>query len=266
LSAPWTGALPLGLRTALAGKPAPVLLGLVALGILPPATRAQGAGSILGRVTSTDEKANLSRALVSITGTGLSVLTGEAGWYFIVGVPPGRHEITVELPGYFEGRDTVELRADDALVLDFQLEPNPLPVDELVVSAEVRPSVKLAQGRVIGEEEIARRQASSVTQLLQGLVPELNLTVTSGDVGSAARVRLRGTRSLEASPPLFFIDGIRVGSAHFGGPVGTGSILTFLDNINPRDIQRIEILHAAEATTLFGTDAVGGAILIFTKR
>jgi len=96
-------------RTALAGRPEAVLLGLVALGILPPTTLAQGAGSALGRITSTDERANLPNALVSITGTGLSVLTGEAGWYFIVGVPPGRHEITLELPGYFEARDIAPL-------------------------------------------------------------------------------------------------------------------------------------------------------------
>jgi outer membrane receptor protein involved in Fe transport len=223
-------------------------------------------GSVVGRVTSADAGTNLPNAIVSITGTGISVLTGEAGWYFLVRVPTGRHEITVELPGYFEVTDTIELELDDALVLDFQLEPDPIPVEELVVSAEVQPSANLAQARVIGQEEIARRQANTVTQLLQGLVPGLTQTVTSGDVGAAAQIRLRGTRSLEASPPLFFVDGVLVASAHFGGPAGTGSILTFLDNINPRDIQRIEILHAAEATTLFGTDAVGGAILIFTKR
>jgi outer membrane receptor protein involved in Fe transport len=232
----------------------------------PLCARAQGIGTIVGRVTSGDEGANLPNALVSVTGTGLSVLTGEEGWYLLVGVPVGRHEITVQLPGYFEVRDTVDLGPDDTPVLYFQLEPDPIPVDELVVSAEVQPPARLAHARVIGEKEIARRQASTVTQLLQGLVPGLTQTVTSGDVGAAAQIRLRGTRSLEASPPLFFVDGVLVASAHFGGPAGTGSILTFLDNINPRDIQRIEILHAAEATTLFGTDAVGGAILIFTKR
>ncbi len=236
------------------------------LASLPLCGRAQGTGTVVGRVTSGDEGANLPNALVSVTGTGISVLTGEAGWYFLVGVPEGRHEITVGLPGYFEVKDTIELRLDEALVLNFQLEPDPVPLDELVVSAEIQPSANLAHARVIGEEEIARRQASSVTQLLQGLVPGLTQTVTSGDVGAAAQIRLRGTRSLEASPPLFFVDGVLVASAHFGGPAGTGRTLAFLDNINPRDIQRIEILHAAEATTLFGTDAVGGAILIFTKR
>jgi outer membrane receptor protein involved in Fe transport len=255
-----------GLRRALAGGPVPLAIGLMGLATVPQCAWAQGTGTVVGRVTSGDEGANLPNALVSVTGTGISVLTGEAGWYFLVGVPEGRHEITVGLPGYFEVKDTIELRLDDALVLNFQLEPDPVPVDELVVSAEVQPSANLAHARVIGEEEIARRQASSVTQLLQGLVPGLTQTVTSGDVGAAAQIRLRGARSLEASPPLFFVDGVLVGSAHFGGPVGTGSILTFLDNINPRDIQRIEILHAADATTLFGTDAVGGAILIFTKR
>jgi outer membrane cobalamin receptor len=85
-------------------------------------------------------------------------------------------------------------------------------------------------------------------------------------VGSASRIRIRGVRSLQESPPLFFVDGVRIGSARMGGPTGTGGVLTFLGNLNPRDLDRIEILHASEATTLFGTDAAGGAILIFTRR
>ena len=74
-------------------------------------------------------------------------------------------------------------------------------------------------------------------------------------------------RSLRENAPLFFVDDVRVGSSDFRGPPGTGgSVLAFLDNISPTDIDRIEILHASEATLLYGTDAAGGVILIFTKR
>ena len=235
---------------------------LATLGLLPSIGVAQGFGSLLGRISSTVAGSNLANALVSITGTGLSVSSGEAGLYVIVGVPSGRHEITVELLGFQVGRDSIQLEPDEALVLDFRLEPDPVAIDGLLVSAEASRSGAV----VIGREEIARRRASTVTQLLRGAVPGLTQTVTSGDVGAASRIRMRGNRSLEASPPLFFVDGVRIGSSHVAGPEGTGGILTFLDNINPRDIQRIEILRAAEATTFFGTDAVGGAILIFTRR
>ncbi|MFH1763774.1 MAG: TonB-dependent receptor plug domain-containing protein [Gemmatimonadota bacterium] len=249
-----------------AGRVGPILFGLVASGILAPGLLAQGTGNVLGRISSGVAGANLANALVSISGTELKVLSGDEGWFFLTGIPAGRHEITVELPGFAEVKDTIEVGPDAAVKLDFLMAPDPVPVDELVVSAEGRAIGTLAHRRVIGRDEIERRGPSTVTQLLQGLVPGVTQTVTSGDVGSAAQIRIRGTRSLEASPPLFFVDGIRIGSSRVGGPPGTGGILTFLDNINPRDIDRIEVLHAAEATTLFGTDAVGGAILIFTKR
>ena len=244
----------------------PLLLGIAALGFPSPSVLAQGTGNILGRISSETEGTTLTNALVSISGTGLHVLSGEEGWYFLTGVPEGRLEVTVALPGFAEARDTIELGPDETIALDFHLKPDPVPIDELVVTADVQPLGTLAHRRVIGKEEIARRQASTVTQLLQGLVPGMTQTVTSGDVGSAAQIRIRGVRSLKGSPPLFFVDGIRIGSSRFGGPTGTGGILTFLDNISPGDIERIEILHAAEATTLFGTGAAGGAILIYTKR
>lgn len=232
----------------------------------PGGTAAQNTGSVFGRVFGGTENTTLSNALIALPGTASRVLSGDEGWFFLTGLPAGRHEITVELPGFALAVDTVVVQADSAIHLDFRLQPEPVPLDELVVSADAQAKGAMAHRRVITREDIDRRQASTVTQLLQGLVPGVTQTVTSGDVGSAAQIRIRGVRSLGGTPPVFFVDGVRVGSAYFDGPAGTESVLAFLDNINPKDIQRIEILYASEATTLFGTDAAGGAILIITKR
>jgi outer membrane receptor protein involved in Fe transport len=242
------------------------LLGIPFLVLCPPGALAQGTGSVFGRVVSEAGDATLANALVAIPGTALRVLSGNEGWFFLTGLPVGRHEITVELPGFALAVDTVEVQADSAQHLDFRLKPEPVPMDELVVSAEAQARGTVAHRKIITRSEIERSQASTVTQLLQGLVPGVTQTQAGGNVGAASKIRIRGVRSLESTPPLFILDGIRVGSAQFSGPVGTDGILTFLDNINPEDIQRIEILYAAEATTLFGTDAAGGAILIYTKR
>lgn len=243
-----------------------LLLGVLSTTIPPDGVTAQGTGSVFGRVLGGTEDGTLSNALVAIPGTTLRVLSGGEGWFFLTGLPAGRHEITVELPGFALATDTIQVQADSALHVDFRLLPDPVPLDELVISADVQAGGAKAHRKIITREDIDRRQASTTTQLLQGLVPGVTQTVTSGDVGAAAQIRIRGVRSLEDNPPLFFVDGVRVGSAHFAGPTGTDGILTFLDNINPQDIQRIEILYAAEATTLFGTDAAGGAIMIYTKR
>jgi len=244
----------------------PVLLGLFAGGLTGVEVRGQEAGSILGRITDAATGAPLPEALISVLGAGRQIRAGENGWYFLTGVPAGVHELTVGLLGYSLVRDTVEVTPGGALSRDFSLSAEPIPVQELVISAEADPLRNLSQRRVIRRDELERRQASTMTQLLQGLVPGLTQTVTSGEVGAAPQVRIRGIRSLRGSPPLFIVDGVLIASARTGGPPGTGSILTFLDVINPRDVDRIEILHASEATTLYGTDAAGGAILIFTRR
>jgi hypothetical protein len=243
-----------------------VAIGFLVSGVCLPALDAQGSGAILGRISDQETGATISEALVSISGTNLRVLSGEHGWYVLSGIPAGMHEVTVGLLGYELIRDTIQVASGDALDMDFQLVSEPIPVDGLVVSAEAEPLRNLAHRRVVRREELERRQASTMSQLLQGLVPGVTQTVTSGDAGASARIRIRGVRSLRDSPPLFFVDGVRVASARTGGPPGTGAILTFLDNINPKDVERIEIVHAAEATMLFGTDGAGGAILIYTRR
>lgn len=243
-----------------------VLLVLAGLGSVHPGLLCQDTGTVLGRVTSAVGAASLSNALISISEGGPEILSGDEGWYFLSEVPVGLHEIEVSLPGFVVARDTILIETGDAVLLDFALQPDPVALDPLVVTAEARLRGLPTTGRVITQDELANRRANTLTQLLQGLVPGLNLTVTSGDVGAAPQVRIRGIRSLEASPPLFFVDGVRIGSAHFRGPTGTESVLTFLDNITPGDIERIVILSAAEATTFFGTDAAGGAILIYTHR
>lgn len=252
--------------SAALGRTDVILAGLLGLGILPGCVLAQSTGNVLGRISSQEERVNLPNALVSVSDIELEVLSGEEGWYFLTGIPVGRYEITVRLDGFATASDSVDLGPDGTEIMDFQLEAEPVLVEGFVVSGESEPLGNLAHRTVIRREDIARTQASSVTQLLQGLVPGVSQTVTSGDVGASANIRIRGVRSLRSTPPLFFVDGVLVASARFRGPEGTGRVLAFLDNINPKDLERIEILHAAEATTLYGTDAAGGVILIFTKR
>jgi len=243
------------------------LAGLLASGILPSRALAQPTGKILGRITSQPEGLVLPNAAISVSGSDISVLSGAEGWYFLTGIPEGRHEVTVALIGYGTARDSIDLELGGVLTLDFRLSPAPVDVEGLVVEARRNPLEGKGNRRVFGPEELARTQASTLTELLRGLVPGVNLTSTSGNVGAESRVRIRGVRSLREDSPLFFVDDVRIGSSDFRGPPGTGgSVLAFLNNLSPTDIDRIEILHASEATLLYGTDAAGGVILIYTKR
>lgn len=199
-------------------------------------------------------------------GTGLGIISGSQGWYLLAGIPPGAQEVAVELLGYRSVTRSIEVLAGEPIPLDLKLAGEAIQMDSLVVTAEPVAERRLGHRTVIGRDEIESRRASTLTELLQGTVAGLSLTRPSGQVGAAPRIRIRGVRSLQVSPPLFFVDDVLVGNSGFEGPVGTSSTLQFLDNINPADIDRIEVITAAEATLLYGTNAGGGVILIYTKR
>ena len=94
---------------------------------------------------------------------------------------------------------------------------------------------------------------------------------TTGNPGAGSQIRLRGITSASmGNQPLIYVDGVRMRSEGYGAaPGGSRSAnvtLSTLDDINPADIERVEIIKGPAATTLYGTEAAAGVIQIFTKR
>ena len=236
---------------------------------LPPSLSwgwSQSTGTVLGRITDVSTGEPLAGAVVQVAPGGPGVLSGDEGWYFLTGIPEGRRELTIDLLGFAPVAESIQVLGGEAGSLDFQLRPEAIALDELLVSVERGEARSLGHRTVISQERIQDPRPNSMSELLQGLVPGVVLTTTSGQAGASRRVRIRGVRSLQESLPLFFMDGVRVGSARIQGPPGTSQTLAFLDSIHPRDVQRIEIIRNPEATLLYGADARGGVILIFTKK
>jgi TonB-dependent SusC/RagA subfamily outer membrane receptor len=117
---------------------------------------------------------------------------------------------------------------------------------------------------------------ASVGALLQGRLAGVTVTEGSGNSGSGADIRLRGNVSATMSnTPLIYIDGVRAKSEPYPSssaanqPDGSSGMADFgspLSDINPEDIERVEIVKGPAATTLYGTEAAAGVIQIFTKR
>jgi outer membrane cobalamin receptor len=104
-------------------------------------------------------------------------------------------------------------------------------------------------------------QYASVSQALRGQVTGLALWQTSGQAGGGSAVGLRGTNSLQGFSPLLFVDGIKIAEAG-----GEGPAVGLLDTMNAADVVLIEIFKGPAATTLYGTDAAGGVIRIYTQH
>lgn len=118
-----------------------------------------------------------------------------------------------------------------------------------------------------------RASVTTMSELLQGKVPGLSVQRTSGASGSASRIRLRGTRSsLASSTPLVIVDGLRLAVASpawltFSSSSDPGAEwISRLDDIDPNDVERVEVLGGPAAAARYGSGGAAGAILITTRR
>lgn len=123
-------------------------------------------------------------------------------------------------------------------------------------------------------ENASQQTSSSFEQLLQGKTSGVNITQTSGDPGSGIVFNIRGGNSLDGNQPLIVIDGYPVesnnssvssktGSDYWTGEQQAGNALA---NLNPNDIESIEILKDASSTAIFGSRGANGVVMITTKR
>ncbi len=151
-----------------------------------------------------------------------------------------------------------------------------LGLDEIVVTGTAGAARRREIGNTIAQINVAEipDRPVLVSDLLQSQAPGLEV-YGGGGIGQAKIIRLRGQSSVQLSNhPLIYIDGVRMRSDPLpdanppdrrGGRSGNIAVSP-LDNINPADIERIEVIKGSAATTLYGTEASAGVIQVFTKR
>ncbi len=242
---------------------------------LPPGLLAQAPGSITGRVVDRASSQPLSNVQVFIPATTLRTITNADGRYTLTNVPPGTVEVRAIRLGYSAGTQRVELAAGGTAAADFSLSVSALALDELVVTGTAGETERRAQPAVVASidvsEVIQRGTVSSVQDVLTARVPGVAVTKSSGTSGTAQQIRIRGASSISLSnEPLIFIDGIRADSRiQSGGSGGVnvgGQGVSRLYDLNPDDIESIEVVKGPAAATLYGADASAGVIQIITKK
>jgi TonB-linked SusC/RagA family outer membrane protein len=266
---PATGALGV-VRTMLREDPLPSIL--VAEPFLVRAA------TITGSVTSEGGGAVVS-AVVTLVRTQLSTTTDARGNYRIV-VPTerivaGSETLRVERIGFAPTDVQFDLRDGDIRV-DVVMPLRAVPLEQIVVTGTAGNQERRAQSAVVGSIDAADivRQApiNNVTQLLQSRLPGMSITESSGTTGSAARINIRGAASINLSnQPLVFLDGVRIeGGArslvNVSGGATVGQAPSALNDLNPEDIESIEVVKGPAAATLYGADASAGVIQIITKK
>lgn len=255
-----------------------VLAAGVLFGSYPSDLAAQAAtGTIRGEVVDSESQRPLPGVQISLPGTGRGTLTNVNGQYLIPNIPAGTHVVQAQLIGYGMEEATITVNPNETQAADFQLAQEALALDEVVVTGTAGAARRREIGNSISQIDLSEinEPVESVEDLLTGRTAGLTVMEGSGMAGSGAQIRLRGSTSIsQSNQPLIYIDGVRAKSDSYKKnvpPVGysgrSGNVTASpLEDINPEDIERVEVIKGAAATTLYGTEASAGVIQIFTKR
>jgi len=244
---------------------------LLALGLLcGSAVPLLAQGIVTGRLTDQANGSPLNGARVVILGTSLTASTNADGRYRVTGVPAGAVQVRASLIGYASGTKTVTVSDQSAATADFTLVLTPYSLDEVVVTA-TGDQAKREVGNAVSTVDVSELvRTSSITNMNDLLVAKApGVQVLPGNLtGSGARVRIRGASSLSlTNEPIYVLDGVRIASAVNSSSIGIGGTNpSRLNDLNPDDIESIDVVKGPSASTLYGTDAANGVIVIKTKR
>jgi TonB-linked outer membrane protein, SusC/RagA family len=209
---------------------------------------AQRVIKLTGRVTDEQGQA-IPRASIQVKGTNTGTIANSQGYFEISA--PANAVLVASSVGYA----TQEKEINNQSVIDFILVKTASDEDAVVVIGYGNQRKEAVTGSVasISGKALTEVPAANISQSLQGRLPGIELSQTSSRPGATMQIRIRGTRSLNASnDPLIVLDGIP-----FAGSIA---------DINPNDVKSIDILKDASATAIYGSRGANGVILITTNK
>ena len=253
-------------RTASALATAVAILGATTVG---RPLDAQQLGSIRGRVMVEGINRPLGAAQVSVVGTQIGAQTNDDGEYRLNNVPPGPRTVRVQRIGFAAATSPVTVAAGETATLDFTIREAPVSLEQVVVTAtgDVRRKEVSNSMATISAEQVENAPVANTQQLLSAQTPGVTVLSNSGQPGAGGTIRLRGNNSIsQSNNPIIYVDGVRIFSGSTPTVANARQTTAPFNDIRSEDIERIEVVKGAAATTLYGTEASGGVIQIFTKR
>ena len=251
---------------------------LVAGLVTPAGAQQPGSGRITGTVTDRTAGAPIQNVSVTVAGTTLGGRTGADGRYTIADVPAGTRRIHVARIGYAPADQQVTVTAGQTATVNIALSAASVTLDQMVVvgyGAQRRSDLTGAVSTVT--PNVAQTPTLSLEQVLQGAAPGVMVTQASSAPGAALSIRIRGGSSVTGNnEPLYVIDGFPIeNDPDAQNPSDGGRNPTEpppqvpsnpLAALNPSDIESIEILKDASATSIYGARGANGVIIITTKH
>ncbi|MEO9226577.1 MAG: TonB-dependent receptor [Gemmatimonadaceae bacterium] len=223
----------------------------------PPAAAIAQTGTIVGAVTDRTSNEAIPGAQVRVEGTSFSAVTGNGGEYQIAMVPAGTYTVTARRIGYTKSTQSITVVAEQTVTSDFALEKSAATLDQVVVTGSIIPTeqrVLPSPVTVISSEEIERKNAVKIDQLLRGSAPGV-ITWDQGPIDYYAQFgSIRGASTFSFNAFKVYIDGVETSDPNN------------INTIDPESIDHIEIVRGPQASTLYGSQALAGVMQIFTKK
>jgi TonB-linked SusC/RagA family outer membrane protein len=253
------------------------VVSLLLLTSLPTVLRAQ-TRELTGTVKQSGTSAPIAEATVGLLGSQVGVRTNERGEYRLK-VPAGGATLLVRAIGF--KRATAAVTASQSTA-DFVLEKDVLQLEGVTVTGQATTVDKRNASTAIASvsaDELMTAPAKSVEGNLAGKVVGASIFENSGVPGGGMQIQIRGATSiLGQGDPLYVVDGVIVSNASLSGGLAsisrssgsTGSsqdqVVNRLADLNPNDIENIEVLKSAAATAIYGSRATNGVVVITTKK
>ncbi len=237
----------------------------------------QASFTIKGSVKDASDEALIGVNVLMSNGA-IGAITDLDGNYEIKGsLPSGSYSLNFSYVGYGAKSEKVTLNSgNNDILLNVILEADALALDEVVVTGSSLNAPKRQLGNAITSIKAADLEKSGTANALtslQGRVPGAKITQVSGDPAGAINISLRGVNSISGgSDPLYVIDGVIVSNAatavtQTGNNAGEGQVGTpRMADLNPNDIETINVINGAAAAAVYGSRASNGVVLITTKR
>jgi TonB-linked SusC/RagA family outer membrane protein len=248
------------------------LLLVAVLALLPVrALDAQNTGVITGSIVDQATQRPLDGAYVMVVGADRAGLSNRDGRFLIANVPAGSYDVRTSIIGYAQSTQRVTVAAGETVVVNFTLSSSAIELEGIIVSASGREERRRELGNSVASiqpADVEMAAVNTMSGLLQARAAGVSVVQSGGATGTGARVRIRGSNSVTLSnEPLLIIDGIRANNTAESFTIATGGqSFSRLNDLNPEDIESIEILKGPAAAAMYGTAAANGVIQVSTKR
>ena len=262
-------------------KPSRCLLIPLLLAALAGTAAAQGR-TISGTVTDSSNGSPLAGVTVSVQGGLQSAQTRDNGGFVLTKVPDQDVTLVFRLIGYHRGE--IRLPAAESGPVTIALPRDPFKLEEVIVTGQSTGQERrnLANAvATVSSEDLDLAPSASIEHQLQGKVAGADIQTNSGAPGGGVQVRMRGVTSINApAEPLYVVDGVVMsdlaipsnqnavtGASQGSNPtVNQDAQVNRIADLNPQDIERVEVLKGASASSIYGVRASNGVVVITTKK